>query len=87
MDILQRKNFHLEDNNNMKKYTKKELQAMVTLEQEIQARLFNLNADRLEIVEIVEWVKSNKTKNKLWNTLMKIYDAIEEAKDLVKEVE
>jgi hypothetical protein len=71
----------------MKKYTKKEMEAMTTLEQEIKARLFNLNADRLEIVEIVEWVKSNKTKNQLWNTLIKIYDAIEEAKELVKEVE
>ena len=70
----------------MKKYTKKEMEAMTTLEQEIKARLFNLNADRLEIVEIVEWVKSNKTKNQLWNTLIKIYDAIEEAKELVKEV-
>jgi len=71
----------------MKKYTKKEMEAMTTLEQEIKARLFNLNADRLEIVEIVEWVKSNKTKNQLWNTLIKIYDFIEEAKELIKEVE
>jgi hypothetical protein len=70
----------------MKKYTKKEMEAMTTLSQEITARLHNLSLDRLQIAEIVEFVKDPNTKRKIRESLTEIYIAVEEAKDLAKEV-
>ena len=70
----------------MKKYTKKEMEAMTTLSQEITARLHNLSLDRLQIAEIVEFVKDPNTKRKIREALTEIYIAVEEAKDLAKEV-
>jgi hypothetical protein len=70
----------------MKKYTKKELQAMTTLSDEIAARLHNLQLDRLQIMEIGEWLKNPTAKKELRQALLQMNQAISEAREIVKGV-
>lgn len=70
----------------MKKHTKKEMEAMITIGQEIGARLHNLSLDRLDIVEVSQFIKNPNVRRRLLEALADMYEAIEEAKDLVKGV-
>jgi hypothetical protein len=70
----------------MKKYTKKDLEAMPTLELELSARLHNISLDRLDIVENGQFIANPNVRRRLLEALADMYEAIEEAKDLIKGV-
>jgi hypothetical protein len=70
----------------MKKYTKKDLEAMPTLELELSARLHNISLDRLDIVEVGQFIANPNVRRRLLEALADMYEAIEEAKDLIKGV-